>query len=136
MKDVVEDPGGDVRAVQGSRAEIEVLTDKPLEHGALVLDNGSKVELTRSEGNWLHAGLPVQKDGSYHVAAFDGNQAVRISDDYFIEAKKDEPPSVKIARPGRDPHVSPIEEVPVMVEAADDFGLQGLDLHYSVNGGL
>jgi hypothetical protein len=135
LKDVVEDPGGDVRAVQGSRAEIEILSDKPLERGALILDNGSKVELTRGEGNWLNAGLPVEKDGSYHVAALDGNEAVRISDDYFIEAKKDEPPSVKIERPGRDPHVSPIEEVPVTVEAADDFGVQGLDLHYSVNGG-
>jgi hypothetical protein len=135
LKDVVEDPGGDVRAVEGSQAEIKVLTDKPLEHGALVLDNGSKIELARGEGNWLSAGIRVAKDGSYHVAAIDGGETVRISDDYFIEAKKDEPPSVKIERPGRDPHVSPIEEVPVTVEANDDFGVQGLDLHYSVNGG-
>lgn len=135
LKDVVEDPGGDVRAVEGSQAEIKVLTDRPLEHGALVLDNGSKIDLARGEGNWLSAGLRVAKDGSYHVAALDGSEAVRISDDYFIEAKKDEPPSVKIERPGRDPHVSPIEEVPVTVEAADDFGVHGLDLHYSVNGG-
>jgi hypothetical protein len=135
LQDVVEDPGGDVRAVEGSQAEIRVLTDRPLEHGALVLDNGSKIELARGEGNWLGAGLRVEKDGSYHVAALDGSEAVRISDDYFIEAKKDEPPSVKIARPGRDPHVSPIEELPVTVEAADDFGIRGLDLHYSVNGG-
>ncbi|MFL6354239.1 MAG: DUF4175 family protein, partial [Bryobacteraceae bacterium] len=134
LKDEVEDPGGDVRAVQGSRAEIEILTDKPLEHGALLLSNGSKIELARGQANWLNADLPVEKDGSYHVAALDGAEAVRISDDYFIEAKKDEPPSVKIARPGRDPHVSPIEELPVTVEAADDFGVQGLDLHYSVNG--
>jgi hypothetical protein len=135
LKDVVEDPGGDVRAVEGSQAEIKVLTDRPLEHGALVLDNRSKIELRQADGNWLSAELRVQKDGSYHVAAFDGNEAVRISDDYFIEAKKDEPPSLRIARPGRDPHVSPIEEVPVTVEAADDFGVQALDLHYSVNGG-
>jgi hypothetical protein len=135
LKDVVEDPGGDVRAVEGSQAEIKVLTDRPLEHGALVLDNGSKIELARGEGNWLSAGLRVAKDGSYHVAAIDGGETVRISDDYFIEAKKDEPPSVKIERPGRDPHVSPIEELPVMIEASDEFGVQGLDLHYSVNGG-
>ena len=134
LKDEVEDPGGDVRAVQGSRAELEIQTDKRLEHGALVLDNGSKVELTRGEGNWLNTGLAIEKDGSYHVAALDGNETVRISGDYFVEAKKDEPPSVKIERPGRDPHVSPIEEVPVTVEATDDFGVQGLDLHYSVNG--
>ena len=42
---------------------------------------------------------------------------------------------MKISHPGKDPKVSPIEEVPVTVEAADDFGLEGMDLHYSVNGG-
>ncbi len=140
LRDVVNDPGGDVRAVQGSRAEISVLTDRPLEHGVLVLDDGSQINLTRTDGadgagNWLNATLAVEKDGAYHVAAIDGNEAIRISDDYFIEAKKDEPPSVRILHPGRDPHVSPIEEVPVTVEAADDFGLEGLELHYSVNGG-
>ncbi len=42
---------------------------------------------------------------------------------------------MRILRPGRDPHVSPIEEVPVTVDASDDFGVEGLELHYSVNGG-
>ncbi len=53
LKDVVEDPGGDVRAVEGSQADISVLTDRPLDHGLLVLENGSKVELAHGEGNWL-----------------------------------------------------------------------------------
>ncbi len=135
LQDVAEDPGGDVRAVEGTAAEISVLTDRPLEHGALVMDDGSHVELARADGNWMTAHLRVQKDGSYHVAALDAGEAVRISDDYFIEAKKDEPPSVKILKPGRDPRVSPIEELPVMVEAGDDFGVKNLELHYSVNGG-
>ncbi|MDQ2775853.1 MAG: hypothetical protein M3Y57_13200 [Acidobacteriota bacterium] len=135
LKDAVEDPGGDIRAVEGSKAEVSVLTDKPLEHGVLVLENGSKLELAAAGDNWLKATLPISKDGSYHVAALDNGDAVRITDDYFIEAKKDEPPSVRIVQPGRDPHVSPIEEVPVKVEAADDFGLHGLELHYAVNGG-
>jgi hypothetical protein len=135
LKDVVDDPGGDIRAVEGSRAEVAVLTDRPLDHGALVLEGGQKIPLEQAEGNWLTASIPVTKDGSYHVAAVDSGELIRISDDYFIEAKKDEPPSVRILRPGRDPHVSPIEEVPVTVEAADDFGLDGMELHYSVNGG-
>ena len=135
LQDVSEDPGGDVRAVEGTEADISVLTDRPLDHGVLVMDNGTRVELARADGNWLRAQLRIQKDGSYHVAAIDAGEAVRISDDYFIEAKKDEPPSVKILRPGSDPRVSPIEEVPVTVEAADDFGVKNLALHYSVNGG-
>jgi hypothetical protein len=135
LQDVTADPGGDIRAVQGSQADISVLTDKPLEHGALELQNGSQIPLRRAANGWLTARMPVEKDGSYHVAALQGSDAVRISDDYFIEAKPDEPPTVAIVRPGRDTHVSPIEELPVAISASDDFGVEALDLHYSVNGG-
>jgi hypothetical protein len=135
LKDVVFDPGGDIRAVEGTQADIAVLTDKPLENGVIVLEDGSRLNLTKGEGNWLTAKMPVRKDGSYHVAAIDGGEAIRISDDYFIESGKDEPPTIRIASPGKDPKVSPIEEVPITVEAADDFGIEGMDLHYSVNGG-
>lgn len=135
LRDVSDDSSGDIRAVEGSSAEVWVLTDRPLQHGELVLDNGSKVALATKAGNWVTAVLPVRKNGAYHVAAIDGSDTVRISDDYFIEAKKDEPPTVKIVSPGRDPHVSPVEEVPVSVEATDDYGVNDLELHYSVNGG-
>ena len=37
--------------------------------------------------------------------------------------------------PGKDAKVSPIEEVAVAVTGEDEFPLQELDLHYSVNGG-
>ena len=135
LKDAIQDPGGDVRAVEGTQADISVLTDRPLDHGVLMFEDGSKLDLTKGEGNWLSAKLSVHKDGSYHVAALDNNEAIRISDDYFIESGKDEPPSVRIINPGKDPKVSPIEEVPVTVSATDDFALEGMDLHYSVNGG-
>src|SRR4051794_39583161 len=135
LQNVVLDPAGDIRAVDGTMAEVSVLTDRPLEKGLLVTDDGKKIPLEKGEGNWSKAVLKIEKDGSYHIAALDNSDAVRISDDYYIEAKKDEAPSVKILKPGRDPHVSPIEELPVRVTAADDFGVKGLDLHYSVNGG-
>jgi hypothetical protein len=41
---------------------------------------------------------------------------------------------VKIVTPRGDAKVSPIEEVTVSVEAADDFALESMELHYSVNG--
>ena len=79
--------------MQGTEANIEVLTNRPLDHGLLMLENGTKVELAKGDGNWLTAKLPISKDGSYHIAALDGGEAIRISDDYFIEAKKDEAPT-------------------------------------------
>ncbi|HLK17319.1 MAG TPA: hypothetical protein VKT81_00145 [Bryobacteraceae bacterium] len=135
MKDTVEDPGGDVRAVEGTDAEIAILTDRPLSKGILMLSDDSQIAFQSGQGNWVTAHLPVQKDGMYHIAAIEQNENVRMSEDFFIEARKDSPPSVKIIRPGRDAKVNPIEEVTVEVNAEDDFALNDVTLHYSVNGG-
>ena len=130
MPEAVEDPGGDLRAVEGTVAEVQVETDRPLGDGALVLDDGRKIPLRGGA-----ASVPVEKDGLYHVAALEQGENVRLSEDYFIEAQKDTPPVVRVSRPGRDAKVSPIEEVAVALEGQDDFGLQELTLHYSVNAG-
>ncbi|MGH9661942.1 MAG: hypothetical protein ACRD96_25565, partial [Bryobacteraceae bacterium] len=130
MKPVTEDPGGDLRAVVGTVAGISVETDKPLANGVLVLDDGTRLPLIAGR-----ASLTLKKDGVYHIAAVEQGETVRLSDDYFIEARQDSKPTVKIVRPGRDAKVNPVEEVPIVIEAQDDFGLHDLKLHYSVNGG-
>ncbi|MBZ5631799.1 MAG: DUF4175 domain-containing protein [Acidobacteriia bacterium] len=133
-KDDTENPGGDLRAVVKTVAELEVETDRPLKNGVIELNDGTKIDLEAKQGNFLIAKVPIEKDGAYHFAAKEGGENVRITQDYFIEAKMDEAPSVKITHPGADAKVSPIEEVTIQVEANDDFGLQAMDLHYSVNG--
>ena len=78
----------------------------------------------------------MDKDGAYHVAGIEEGQPVRVSEDFFIEARKANPPQIALVRPGRgDYHASPIEEVTVAAKATDDYGLKGVTLHYSVNGG-
>jgi hypothetical protein len=134
MKDKTEDPGGDLRAVEGTDAEVSIETDRPLANGALLLDDGTKVLLRSGENGLRIASVPIRKDGIYHIVAVDEGEDVRLSPDYFIEAQKDEPPTVRITRPERDARVNPIEEVTVAVEGQDDFGLNELALHYSVNG--
>ena len=135
MKDAVEDPGGDLRAVEGTNAEVAVETNRPLANGALLLDDGTKIALRDGPAGMLVASVPITKDGLYHVAAIENGEDVRLTEDYFIEAQKDQPPEVKITRPGRDFRASPIEEVTVAVVAKDDFGLKEVTLHYAVNGG-
>jgi hypothetical protein len=135
LQNVVEGRGGDLRAVEGTDAELEILMDRPLRDGVLVLDNDQQIRLTGGEGNLYRGTVHMEKDGMYHVAALDQGQPVRLSEDFFIEANKAKPPEVQIARPGRDYRASPIEEVTVSVKAQDEFGLDELNLHYSVNGG-
>src|SRR5438132_12972808 len=135
MKYAFEVPGGDPRALEGTRADLEVLTDRPLKDGLLVLDGGKQVRLGGGAGNRYQGAVSIEQDGVYHVAALDQGQVVRLSEDFFIEARKTSPPEVTLMRPGGDYRASPIEEVTLSVRAQDDFGLKDLDLHYSVNGG-
>ena len=135
LRDAAGQSGGDLRAVQGTEAELSILTDRPLNDGVLVLDNEQELALAGGDGNLYKGTIRIEKDGLYHVAAVDQGQRVRLSDDFFIEAQKANPPEVSITRPGGDYRASPIEEVTVSVKAQGDFGLSEVGLHYSVNGG-
>jgi hypothetical protein len=135
MQPAVEEHGGDLRAVEGTAANLEILTDRPMPGGVLVLDDDRQLSLAGGAGNLYKGVVRMEKDGTYHVAALDRGQPVRISEDFFIEANKADPPEVAISKPGGDYQASPIEEVTVAVKAEDSFGLNDFNLHYSVNGG-
>ncbi len=135
MPQVTEEHGGDLRAIEGTTAELTVRMDHPLRNGQLTLDDGKQITLSGGEGNVYKGSILMQKDGAYHVAALDQGQPVRLSEDYFIATDKANPPQVAIDRPVSDYRASPIEEVTVGVKASDDFGLNKMSLHYSVNGG-
>lgn len=135
MKPATETHSGDLRAIEGTSASIEIQMDRPLNNGRLTLDTGQILPLTGGSNNIYHAAIQMQKDGAYHVSAIDEGQPVRLSEDYFIATDKVQPPQVSIDRPTGDYRASPIEEVTVGVNASDRFGLRNMDLHYSLNGG-
>jgi hypothetical protein len=135
IQPVTEEHGGDLRAIEGTNAELTVRMDRPLRNGQLTLDDGKQITLSGGEGNVYKGSILMQKDGAYHVAALDQGQPVRLSEDYFIATDKANPPEIAIDRPTGDYRASPIEEVTVGVKASDEFGLNKVSLHYSVNGG-
>jgi hypothetical protein len=135
MRPVTEEHSGDLRAIEGTEAQIELQTDRPLKNGELMLDGGQTINLAGGERNLYRAELSMEKDGAYHVSATDEGQAVRLSEDYFIATDKAMPPEISIARPGGDYRASPIEEVTLGLKGTDEFGLRDMHLHYSLNGG-
>jgi len=135
FQEVSEEHGGDLRALEGTDAELTVVMDAPLKDGVLVMDNGQPLHMTGGEGNRYHGTIRMDKDGAYHVAAMDQGQQVRLSEDYFISTSKANPPEIAIDRPAQDYRASPIEEVTIGVRAGAEFGLNHVSLHYSVNGG-
>jgi hypothetical protein len=136
MPQEIEERSGDLRAVTGTEAELQISTDRPLQGGKIQLDSGAQIQLAGGENNVYRGTVKMDKDGVYHIAGVDGGQPVRVSEDFFIEARKPNPPQVSLVRPGRgDYHANPIEEVTVAAKASGDYGLHGVTLHYSVNGG-
>src|SRR5271154_1715210 len=55
MPSEVEERGGDLRAVAGTQAELDVLTDRPLQGGQIQLDNGQRIQLSGGQNNVYHA---------------------------------------------------------------------------------
>lgn len=129
----LEEGGGDIRAVAGTRVGIEVVTSAPLEAPLLVI-NGSDDELAQT-GTTSRGSLAVKTAGHYRIATRFLNEIVPLTPDYLIEVVEDQKPTVQILRPGKDYRATAVEEVPVQVKAQDDFRLESLELHYSVNAG-
>jgi hypothetical protein len=135
LKAQADEHGGDLRAIEGTEAQLEVEMDRPLADGNLTLDDGKVVHLTPGANNKYTGTIAMVKDGAYHVAATSEGQPVRLSEDYFIATDKAEPPQIAIDHPGQDYRASPIEEVTIGVKGGAQFGLRDMHLHYSVNGG-
>ena len=98
MKNVVEERGGDLRAYEGTDADLEIQMDRPLNNGLLVVNDQQQLQLAGGEGNVYKGTVHIDKDGQYHVAAMDNGQQVRLSDDFFIEARKAESPEIRVSR--------------------------------------
>jgi hypothetical protein len=129
----LEEGGGDIRAVAGTRVAVEVVASSPLP-GPLLIVNGSDSDLAQS-GATSRGNIAVKQAGHYRIATRFGDEVVALTPDFAIELVPDEKPDVKIQRPGKDYRATAIEEVPVRVQARDDFRLESLELKYSVNGG-
>lgn len=128
-----EETSRNIRAVAGTTVKLEVIADAPLDSPAVVIDGNTAA--MNEEGATNIGSIAVKNAGNYHISARVAGELVALTDDYSIEIIPDEKPSIDIQKPGRDWRATSIEEVPVRVQAQDDFRLQQVELRYAVNGG-
>ena len=134
LEPVRQNEGGDVAALVDTRVTVAVTPTMPVSAGALAV--GADTLPLRLDSTGLTGELTVRESGSYRVllAGPDG-RLVPASPEYFIEALDDQPPTIRMARPGRDVTVTSVDELFLEVTAEDDFGLTGVELVIAVNGG-
>jgi hypothetical protein len=131
----VED-GGDIAVLKGTEVRVRVVPTLSSPGGRVALGDKQSVPLTKGPDGTLTTSFVADYDGFYRVE-LDAPTGERVvaSPQYTIDVISDQAPTVAFTRPGRDTTASPIEEVFVEAHAEDDYGVRGLDLVYSVNGG-
>ena len=133
LKPIVQQGDGNLRAVVGSEAEIRITTNKAIQSAALTLERKEPHPMMISDGRTLAATLDILEDGQYSVELLcvDGFKN-QTPIEYTITALADEPPQIVITEPGRDIKATKLEEVQVVAEATDDYGVQTIVLKYGI----
>ncbi|HEY2905958.1 MAG TPA: DUF4175 family protein, partial [Vicinamibacterales bacterium] len=135
LKPRTEEDSGDIYAPAGTRVRVRILTDRPAATGKMALGDGQSIALAAESPTTLAAAFTLVDDNSYRVALADAEGMSNPGDtEYFIRMLEDRPPDVRILKPAADRAVTRLEEVDIEAQADDDYGIDKMDLVYSVRG--
>lgn len=118
----------------GTEVYFSAEATKPLSSGHLDFDNRPSLKLSvdkkLARGSFL-----VDGDLSFSLEMLDLEGLSPLDKPtFYMRGIADRAPEIAVIQPGRDRQVTALEEVVFQVEANDDYGLQNLQLTYSVAG--
>lgn len=121
---------GNVDALKGSRARIEIASSKALKKAWLIFSDSSRVSLL-VRGRRAMGSFQVLRSQHYKIYLLDTDSLQnREQIDYKISVYSDAAPLVEISKPGADIEIQPDAQVPLQIDAADDYGLSSAVLMY------
>ena len=151
IEDKVQEDNGDIFAPEGTELDLTFSFNKSINSALVEFVAAQDEQSTNQSENEKYRDLNIEidpggltgsakffalADATYRVRATDRDALDSEEDfEYFIRVKKDQPPSLELIKPGRDEEVMPLEEVGLIVDAIDDYGLSEFTLVYSVAGG-
>jgi hypothetical protein len=128
-----ETGNGDVYAPAGTQIDLEVVASQPLSRAEWQFGENPTKPMQVLADTLARVAFAVEKEGYYVVRLTNPDGMSNTSVEYFVHVMPDEAPQITIERPGRDARPTMLEEVPVAVHVSDDYGLQQLELVYSLN---
>ena len=135
LPDRIEEEGGDIEGLPGTRVALEIATNKPLSKATLVLDDTLSIP-AQLDAATARVAFQIERPGAYHIALVDRKGATnRDPIRYAIQMRADQKPEVAITDPGRDSDLPESLKVLLKAEASDDFSVEEIALVYRVNSG-
>ncbi len=123
---------GDVSALAGTRVQIQAETNGLLDTARVEFEFARPVPMEIS-GRQLRASFVLQADDRYRFYLSDHRgwpAAPQI--EYHLRVAPDQPPFVRLLAPGRDVDLGDDMQLPLAIEAQDDYGLSAMYLLYQV----
>ena len=134
---IMEPNAGDVEALKGSRVSVSIQSSKPLSRGTIRFQLDEEVDFV-AQGTIAQGSFIVDQDDRYWVNLTD-TSGLSNSDPivYSIRLQPDFNPIARILSPARNIDLDESMEVPLVLEAEDDFGLSAARIVFQVHpGGL
>ncbi len=133
-KITLDDNGGNVQALEGTRVVVRGTANNPLSHAWVKFDGGKETGIA-FDGRAVEFEFQALEDGHYSVILED-TIGHRTDDPlvYTIEVYKDHAPSLDVLEPGMDTALPRTRKLAVGFVAADDYGVRRSSLHFRRNG--
>lgn len=131
---LLEENIGDVTALKGTTIDWQGEANKPLAAGQLIFSSGRRLPLAIA-GRHLSTSFALIADEEYFSELRD--QQGMASDNpitYRLRLLADQPPLVRLLSPGRDVDLREDMQLPLLIQAQDDYGVARMFLHYQVTG--
>jgi hypothetical protein len=126
LKPKVLEDSFDATVVEGTQITITCHVNKPIASARLVSTDNAVMELTRgsSQETTYHVQfVPERKTRWKLELADEAGRKNRDPEEYRIDVVPNRVPDLKLAFPGKDVKVSPLEEVTIEATAIDDYGI-------------
>ena len=123
---------GNIIAYAGSKVKLTATASKSINMASISFSDGQKTKLQIRDQK-LNGEFRLSKSGTYQLDIIDDeNLANQNPIEYQITALDDRYPFIELIDPGADIEVPPDAAIELLMEATDDFGFSGLNIHYQI----
>ena len=127
-----------MQALEGSRIQFRLRSNRPLSRGVIELTGGDlparRVPMTPSAANEVTGSLMASDSGRLRFSLVDAAGLPSLGDwEGPLTVTHDLPPQVRISDPEHDSFVAADFKVQGQIEASDDYGLRSLRIHRGLN---
>ena len=126
----MDDNVGDIHALKGTKARFRIEANKQLSRAVIDFDSTKDLSMA-IRGHVARGTIKIDKDEHYRIRLLDReNRSNQNPIEYRIQVMNDDYPIIRIVEPGEDVDITESMQLPLTIEAEDDFGFSGIYLSY------